>query len=361
MLYYLLVKDYIVASFRIERPKYNLVIQFEDINNDAMLPTGIKSGYYTLQSWLESRYILTYKRDCIDFFKSLGVVDLEDFIDITHCTSLNDCFWVKSYSSKATWNKVSLYRNSFNEVISNYSFTGRVNGKNIGSSPDFSTDGTFPKCWRRYNNEIFLIKGGSSGACNAGLEPFSEVFACQLADYLDIPIIHQSYLKYKGSDASKCKCICDETTGIVKLNELYNKNNADFRWLKSVFGSKISSMFLMDYLLCNTDRHFGNIWLYLGINTNRVVNFTELCDNNLSCIPYYMSSESLESYINDIRAKDGSTWLELLSLVDKSIVRYYLTKAKGFRFKKLGIKKADERIDILNGMLQYQVKVGLGS
>ena len=49
------------------------------------------------------------------------------------------------------------------------------------ASPEFSTDGTFAKCWTRLDNQIFLMKRGSEGGANAGLEPYSEMYASQLA------------------------------------------------------------------------------------------------------------------------------------------------------------------------------------
>jgi hypothetical protein len=263
---------------------------------------------------------------------------------------------VKRDTSKKTWSTVSLFRTSFNKSVADYSFTGNLPDKNIGSSPDFSTDGTFPKCWVRENNSIVLVKAGTSGAFNAGYEPYSEVFACQLANYLGIPVIQQTLGKHKGVDVSKCKCICNENIGIIKLNELVNKPNADFEWLLSKYDIKlIHEMLMLDCLLCNVDRHFGNIWLYTDENSNAVRGFTEVCDNNLSCIPYYVSDEPLKYYIDDIRAKDGRTWEELLALLDKSVLKEIKCKARNFKFKPLGNKRADSRIEILNNMLKYQI------
>lgn len=355
-MFQLMLKDEIIAYFIIEYGQYDMTIKFHEILNSSLIPLGIQSKYYTLQTWLESRYILVYKKETKEFFSTLGINNISEFIDITHCTSLNDCHWVKSEHSKVSWASVSLFRNSFNSNISNYSFTGKILNKNVGSSPDFSTDGTFPKCWVRKGG-IYLIKGGTTFASNSGYEPFSEIFACQLAEFLDIPIIHQDYLQYKGVDASKCKCICTEDIGIVKLNELYNKQITDFKWLLGKFKNdiKIQKILILDYLLCNVDRHFGNVWLYFDTSNNKVLGFTESCDNNLSCIPYYTTDQDLYYYINDIRAKDGKTWHDLLSLLDKKLVSYYFEKARKFKFKPIGVEKADRRVIILNDMLKYQI------
>lgn len=69
--------------------------------------------------------------------------------------------------------EVSLFRNPFNEVIAHTAFDGGMYGDNLSTpSPEYGTDGTFAKCWIRENDEIKMLKHGSSGARNAGLEPY---------------------------------------------------------------------------------------------------------------------------------------------------------------------------------------------
>ena len=45
------------------------------------------------------------------------------------------------------------------------------------SSPEFTTNGMLPKCWRRMENKIYLYKGATSGAANTGMEPYSELYS----------------------------------------------------------------------------------------------------------------------------------------------------------------------------------------
>lgn len=308
-MYKLMLKDIVVADIELVRTEYELNTKVLKVYKRELIPLSIQSKYYTLMSWIESRYILAYKRETSEFFKSIGIVNIEQFIDITNCTSLNDCYWVKSGHSNKKWKNVSLYRNPFNENVGHYSMFGKILNKNIGSSPDFSTDGNYPKCWKRYNGEIYMLKAGFSFGFNSGLEPFSEVFACQLANYLQFPIIQQSYTVYNGVNVSKSKCICDESKGLIKLSELCNRRSADFKWLLENYNClRVQQMLMLDYLLCNNDRHFGNIWIYVDNDTNKPIGFTEIGDNNLSCIPYYLENEGLINYINELRAKDGRTW-----------------------------------------------------
>ena len=357
-MYSLMLKDKAIANITIQHSPFQTNVNIDNIVNTKLLPLGMQSGYYTVYDWLESRYILVHKRQNKEPFTALGINSIEQFINLTNCTSLNDCYWVKATSSNKTWNRVSLFRNSFNENIANYSFTGKLTSTSIASSPEFSTDGSFSKCWKRMNNEICLLKAGSNKAYSLGYEPYSEIFACQLAKFLGLSIIVQELGQHNNTVVSKSKCICNENIGLVKLSELHDKCNTDFEWLISYYRdiTFVHEMLMFDYLTCNVDRHFGNIWLYIDANDNNILGFTAICDNNLSCIPYYRSGTNLETYINNIRAKDGRTWKELLQLIDKDVVKKLAAKASKFKFKPLGDKKGDSRVDILNKMLKYQLE-----
>ena len=136
--------------------------------------------------------------------------------------SLNDTYWIKRVDSKKTWKSVSPYSNPLNRSIADYSFMSdrRINGKLITHSPDFATSGQFPKCWKRINNTIYLIKGGSVGHAGAGNEPYSDIHAYMLANQLQIKNVPYEYIRYKNIDATKCKNICTEEIGIYPLSEV---------------------------------------------------------------------------------------------------------------------------------------------
>ena len=356
----LMNKDSVVLDFTICRNFYTLNFNITKVYDNKQIPLSIKSGFYDLRSWLESRYILSYRTDTINFFTNLGISNIEEFIIITKCISLNDTFWVKPMNSGVSWKSVSPYTNPINKIISDYSFNNKIGNKNIGSSPDFSTDGNFPKCWKRIKGKTYLIKAGSSGAYNAGNESYSEIFAYQLEEFLGLNSIKYEFINYKGLDSSKCELICNENFGLLSLRQYTGVSNTDFKYLVENFNCKqIHQMLVLDYLLCNTDRHFGNIWLLVENHTQRVISFSPIGDNNLSCIPYYTDEEDLIYYINDIRAKDDRKWLELISLADTGVAKEMLLKAKNFEFKPIGNKKADKRVPILNKMLKYQIREGL--
>lgn len=346
----------------IEIFKFNSVKDFGGtvfLTEGRLLNGVLPLGFTDLNDWIKSRYILNYRYQVEELLGRLGIVDLDAIISITNCVSLNDTYWVKPEGSNIQWSNVSPYRNSLNKVVSMYSFDGTIEGKNITSSPDFSTDGTFPKCWRRNNGKIYMYKAGTTGAYNAGYEPYSEVFACQLAKYLGMNAVEYTLGHYRGMDVSICECMCTEEVGLVQLRKYISNRRMSYEDLKLGYSDlfkSLSDMFLLDILTCNVDRHYGNVGLFVENDTQNILGVSKIYDNNLSCIPYYCDDTNLIEYINSLRCSDRSTFIELFRLIENPVIRGKLRKAISFRFKPIGNKRADKRVSILNKMLKYQIE-----
>ena len=131
----------------------------------ARLPTIIQN-----QVPIRRRRFLCAGKYC---FKRFNCYDLEGFLQVTHAATLNDTFWVRLAKSHLSWNNVSLFQNPFDDVVARIAFEGGLYGEHFSTaSPEFSTDGTFAKCWTRLDNQIFLMKRGSEGGANlSGFNP----------------------------------------------------------------------------------------------------------------------------------------------------------------------------------------------
>lgn len=147
----------------------------------------------------------------------------EGFIRVTHAASINDSFWIKKDTETITWNDVSFYRNDFNDAISRLAFEGLgLHGMQMSDSvPEFTTDGSFRKCWKRENDEIYLYKRGRDGACNAGLEPYCEVLASEIINKADLSSVRYSILKFRGEIATKCKAFTDTDSMLLKKEAMF--------------------------------------------------------------------------------------------------------------------------------------------
>ena len=174
--YYLMNKNNIVLEFD---------ITFGPIKTSGRLPYN----FDTITEWIADRTKFSCAHDAKKFFKSIGINDSEQFIEITHCVSLQDTFWIKSKDSHLKWENVSPFRHNYSDVISTYALEGIFIGNNEKSyfSPVVSTNGSFPHTWKFSNHTIKFVKAGSKytlGGSNSGREPFSEYYASIVADYL---------------------------------------------------------------------------------------------------------------------------------------------------------------------------------
>ena len=175
-------KDKVVGEFCIDsNDKCGVFYELEN----CLLPLDFKN----IDSWIDSRKIFTCARDVNTFFNTLGVKTKFDFINMFHCISLHDTFWIDVYDKSYSWSKVSPYSNSYSKLVSRYSLDGIINGKDFNYlSPDLASQGSFPSTWRfKSEDNIEYIKGSSKftlGGSNSGNEPHSEYFACKVASYL---------------------------------------------------------------------------------------------------------------------------------------------------------------------------------
>ena len=78
-----------------------------------------------------------------------------------------------------------------------------------------------PKAWRLIENDgIYLYKGGSWGAANTGNEPFSEYYACQIAQTMGLHAVQYELENWKGIVASKCRLFTDIDTSFVPVGSI---------------------------------------------------------------------------------------------------------------------------------------------
>ena len=345
MLFYIMNKDVKVAEFLCETTEGINRTYITNIYSKGLLPLSIRLGY-DFSDWLNSRLILSHRKNVIAHFNEIGLKDKEDILSVTKGVSLNDTFWIKPLTSSQKWVRVSPYINPLNRDIADYAFKENnrvIANKHITSSPDFSTSGNFPKCWKKFNGVTYLIKGGSVLGINKGNEPFSEIFADEVLTIMGIDHIKYIYIKYKGLDATKCANMCTEKIGIYPLylvlpdvqnfEQLLNRFKNDNKTQRMILDT-----LLFDYMSLNTDRHWGNISFFVDNDTQKILGLTPIYDNNLSFIPYYIPEidNNIDSYINNsngvVTTSTGQSFEELFRLIDCKYVREKLSLLRNFKF-----------------------------
>ena len=385
--FYLMNKDRKVLRFSVLGGGSETICKIVEEYEPSLKPLNLRD----IKDWLWRRSNVGYRFYIEKFLEHIDLTELYDLILTTKCISLSDTFWVKLIHSEMKWSSISPFYHLPDSAVSDYSLKGILTARKVTSSPEFSTDGTFAKCWGFSEGKLKLYKTGTDGACNAGNEPYSEVYASKIASLMGLTnYVPYQIAVHKGVLVSVCDCITSESEGMIQFKAL-DPSIRTYKELLSGKGKQYGSiedkldMLIFDYLTCNVDRHFGNISMRLDNNTNQVTELSKIYDYNLSCVPYYTKDEDLEAYIESMRTADNSTWDELLELIDCTHVRSRLSEfAKNYNYirlydsfdsmlstygcdessirlkstipdyRKLGV--SFERDDIINRMIEIQLR-----
>lgn len=168
-----------------------------------LLPLDIKCNGDSVSNWLRHRTIPKNRAYVTSFLSKCGMSINRpmNVISVSKGLSLNDCYWVVEEGFDGSFDKYNLYDNKFNRILGLIAFTGYGSSirTSLMSSPEFTTNGMLPKCWRRIDGKIKLFKGGTKGASNTGNEPYSEFYAYQVAEALGEMLYVMAYLNGRVS------------------------------------------------------------------------------------------------------------------------------------------------------------------
>lgn len=293
----------------------NIKILWVDEQNRNLLPLDLsEASEKGIQSWISHRNIPRNRAYVDNLLSSMGMSINRplDIIRISKGLSLNDCYWVVEDGFDGSFEKFNLYDNRFSRVLGQIAFTGYGSGTGsvISSSPEFTTNGMLPKCWRRQNGKILLYKGGTEGASNTGNEPYSEFYAYQIAEILGIDAVKYNLTKWKGRLCSSCELFTSKELSFVPVGRIVKSGGfkavRDFyAGLGDEFVKAFDDMLLLDAVIFNSDRHYGNFGFMVDNETNEIVAPAPLFDHGNSLLNFagrdaLESDETLEKYARTI-------------------------------------------------------------
>lgn len=334
-MYILMNKDSEVAEF--DRSKDQLDGRFTIVSAEK---EKLPIGFQDINIWLDKRQAAKHREHLRLLMAQCNCLNSEGFIKITHAASLNDTFWVKSSDEDVVWDTVSLYKNEFNEVISKISFEGNgLFGIDFSTTtPEFSTEGSFEKCWKRENNEIYLYKRGSTGARNAGMEPYSEYYAGQIGEILCKDIVPYHLATLHKKTASKCKLFTDEKNGFIPLSNLFNRRMTP-REILEYYGSIGSEdafrrLVVFDAVTFNTDRHLGNHGVIFDTDSMKIKSMAPVFDNNQALLPYAETEDfnQIGLYLKSKLPRIGEDFISIAKAVLTPEIKRELINLQGFKF-----------------------------
>lgn len=293
--------------------------------------------------------------------------DLLGILDVCKGLSVNDSYWLDD-GSGLTFDEINLYDNQLDETLAIVAYTGHTSSQRhrLGLSTEWTTDGQFPKAWRRIGDGLFLYKAGSDGAANAGTEPYSEYLAAQVAEAMGLSHVPYELKMWKGKLASVCPLLNSKETSFVSFSNamqegMFPANLALAESFSAEALEDLRSMLVFDALICNRDRHAGNYGMLRDNATGRFLRVAPLFDHNLSLFAGDMEVDfpNWNDRANTVFFPQNSdvSFLEQASVVMGEAQHEQLRRLIGFEFSDhRDYPVGEKRLDALNSYVQHRTR-----
>lgn len=308
--------DLPLLKFAVEEDLASPVLKILWVNeaHKNLLPLDLQPAAGSLSRWIRHRTIPKNRAYVHALLAKCGLNLNRPMSIIAVCKglSLNDSYWVVEEGFEGSFDKYNLYENRFSQILGLVAFTGygSSNRTSLESSPEFTTNGMLPKCWRRVNGKVLLYKGGTSGASNTGNEPYSEYYAAQVAQAMGIDAIEYGLSKWKGVLCSTCELFTSKDYAYMPIGHIVTEGGFAavfdyYQQLGEAYVQALRDMLVFDAVVCNTDRHFGNFGLMIDNATNTIARPAPLFDHgnslfNFAGKEYLQNAELLQQYVNTL-------------------------------------------------------------
>lgn len=361
-----------------------------DIYNIDYAPLSISNANKTLganllkqiNDWFKGRGIPSWRKDLEKLLEKLNVSSPEELLNKYYALSLSDQYWLKEENSNVKWQDINFFTNDFEyEAYLEASLDSSSNlttstDKAILRSPNNTTDGMLQKGWIIENGKRILVKGTYTSSRE---EPFNEWLASQISKRLGF-----NYCNYfvewtdKTKLISKCENFVSEDEEIISAYDVFksekkpnNINDYEF-YIQTLekhnvpnARKNVEDMFILDYLMLNTDRHLKNFGVIRNVNTLEWVRTTPIFDTG--------QSMECDKYLDEINFSYGTgkfftntnkNYEDILKVIGKDIVNIDIKRLDGLcdeyhslleKYKDK-LDMSDKRIEKLVNGLQERIR-----
>ena len=270
---------------------YNLYLETAD-DLDTRL-NNLNNFYY----WCSSRVLTLDRRFAKEILNSIGAKQAATDRDRAaiaisyHGLSLTDVYWIKFNRENVSFADLSLFRHSLSGAFADVSLNGRsltVQNAELlkpnDAAGDIGTQGVAPKAWIRENGTFYLLKNGDERDVKA------ELLASKIARCFRAESVAYEPSTCEDKPVSRSRIITYEDASLVSMEavDVYCVNHGldrdAFVLKKDAYAYHM--MNLIDYLVGNTDRHWGNWGFLVSNDTNRLEKLYPLMDFNKSFLAY---------------------------------------------------------------------------
>lgn len=369
---------------------FNGIENIYDIYNIEYAPLSISNDNKTLganllkqiNDWFKGRGIPSWRKDLEKLLEKLNVSSKEELLNKSYALSLSDQYWLKEENSNVKWQDINFFTNDFEyeayleaSLDSSSSLTTSKD-KAILRSPNNTTDGMLQKGWIIENGKRILVKGTYTSSRE---EPFNEWLASQISKRLGF-----YYCNYfvewtdKTKLISKCENFVSEDEEIISAYDVFKSekkpnNINDYEFYIQVLEKhnvpnarkNAEDMFILDYLMLNTDRHLKNFGVIRNVNTLEWVRTTPIFDTG--------QSMECDKYLDEINFSYGTgkfftntnkNYEDILKVIGKNIVNIDIKRLDGLcdeyhslleKYKDK-LDMSDKRIEKLVNGLQERIR-----
>ena len=307
--YYLMHKDIVVAEMLISDDGNVSNLKKNQVYADHF-PVGGQMNEMKFYEWWKDRAIPKTRDGAKSALQRLGYSSTGSALVNNLALSLNDCYWIKPFTSDLNWKDVNLFENDF--VDSFGSLTFNINSKhdfrNITKFHFATSQGELKKKWCIDDEgKRFLLKGNYGDSYQQSL---NELFACNIYkqlgfnNYLNYEIANLKTIANTNGIGCFSYNFCNNNVESISVWEYLQtrkikKNESLYHPLKDIclslgmkekdFDYFIDWEIMIDFLITNTDRHMNNISILRDPDTLKTIGFAPVYDNGNSMfynVPY---------------------------------------------------------------------------
>lgn len=302
MMFYLMHRDTVAVAVMIDDIS-GAITKVSPTANQEILPMGARQSADALRKWWQRRAVPLGQGHIEKLLQYADISTTQSLMVKCLGLSLSDHYWINPISSDLTWADVSLFTNDFRDPIGTAQMSGLVEDADLRGAtiftPGSSLQGQLKKRWIIQDGKRYLVKANlganSQQSLNEvaatllhkkqGLSLYTEYSPCMLDSYVGgrigcmcedfadenlefIPAIDVMDSKKKIGDQS----YYEHFISVCSENGLAENHVRDF----------LEYQILTDYLLTNTDRHFGNFGVLRDSSTMKFVSMAPIFDTGNS-------------------------------------------------------------------------------
>lgn len=260
---------------------YNLYLDDSEDDIDTRVQ-NLDNFYF----WCASRVLTLDREYAKEIMNSIGAVQASTDRERAqvalsyHCLSLMDIYWTKERNEKLNFHEINLFENHLEKAFIDVTLRGKqmtIQNRHL-IADDLGTQGCYPKAWIRKEDTFQLMKDGGLEAVD------NELLASRICQCFQVNQVCYEEAVYDEQKVSVSKIITSVDRSIVSMDafEIYAANHDinKMNYILKLDGYSYYMMNVLDYLIGNTDRHWGNWGFLVDNRTNKPVRLYDLMDFN---------------------------------------------------------------------------------